>query len=102
MDFKKLLQSWPVYRQLAGEDSLGRGKAAQSKRSVALTPRTAEADSVAHSVCPFCAVGCAQKVYVKDEQGRPDRGRTRTARYREADCVPRVPRASSWSPGRSG
>ena len=31
MDFKKLLQSWPVYRQLTGEDSLGRGKAAQSK-----------------------------------------------------------------------
>ena len=59
-------QSWPVCRQLTGEDSLGRGKAAQSKRSVALTPRTAEADSVAHSVCPFCAVGCAQKVYVKD------------------------------------
>ena len=77
MDFKKLLQTWPVYRQLAGEDSLGRGKAAQSKRSVALTPRTAEADSVAHSVCPFCAVGCAQKVYVTDDkvvqiEGNPD------------------------------
>jgi len=77
MDFKKLLQSWPVYRQLTGEDSLGRGKAAQSKRSVALTPRTAEADSVAHSVCPFCAVGCAQKVYVTDDkvvqiEGNPD------------------------------
>ena len=31
MDFKKLLQSWPVYRQLTGEDPLGRGKAAQSE-----------------------------------------------------------------------
>ena len=77
MDIKKLIESWPVYRQLTGQDSLGRGEAAQSKRSLTLTPRTAEADRVAHSVCPFCAVGCAQKVYVKDEkvvqiEGNPD------------------------------
>ncbi|KMO84067.1 dehydrogenase [Mycolicibacterium chubuense] len=77
MDLKGLLQSWPVYRQLTGDDKLGRGKAAQSHRSLTLTPRTAEADRVAHSVCPFCAVGCAQKVYVKDEkvvqiEGNPD------------------------------
>jgi formate dehydrogenase major subunit len=77
VDFKKLLQSWPVYRQLTGDDALGRGQAAQSSRSLALTPRTAEADDVAHSVCPFCAVGCAQKVYVKDGkvvqiEGNPD------------------------------
>src|SRR3978361_1680614 len=77
MDFRKLVESWPVYRQLTGDDRLGRGKAAQSKRSLTLTPRTAEADDVAHSVCPYCAVGCAQKVYVKDEkvvqiEGNPD------------------------------
>jgi formate dehydrogenase major subunit len=77
MDIRKLLGSWPVYRQLTGDDPLGRGKAAQSERSLTLTPRTAEADRVAHSVCPFCAVGCAQKVYVKDErviqiEGDPD------------------------------
>jgi formate dehydrogenase major subunit len=77
MDIKKLLRSWPVYRQLTGDDTLGRGMAAQSNRSLTLTPRTAEADRVAHSVCPFCAVGCAQKVYVKDEkvvqiEGNPD------------------------------
>ena len=68
MDIKKRIESWPVYRQLTGQDSLGRGKAAQSTRSLTLTPRTAEADRVAHSVCPFCAVGCAQKVYLKDEK----------------------------------
>src|SRR5262249_12774398 len=68
MDIRKLVESWPVYRQLTGRDSLGRGKAAQSKRSLTLTARTAEADRVTHSVCPFCAVGCAQKVYVKDEK----------------------------------
>ena len=77
MDLRGLFESWPVYRQLTGDDRLGRGKAAQSKRSLTLTPRTAEADHVAHSVCPFCAVGCAQKVYVKDEkvvqiEGNPD------------------------------
>src|SRR3954467_1387294 len=77
MDIKKLVESWPVYRQLTGQDALGRGKAAQSKRSATLSPRTAEADSVAHSVCPFCAVGCAQNVYVKDGkvvqiEGNPD------------------------------
>ena len=39
--------------------------------------RTATADRVAKSVCPYCAVGCAQNVYVKDEkvvqiEGNPD------------------------------
>src|SRR4051812_32560881 len=77
MDIKKLIESWPVYRQVAGADKLGRGKAVQSARSASLTPRTAEAEQVAHSVCPFCAVGCAQKVYVKDGhvvqiEGDPD------------------------------
>jgi formate dehydrogenase major subunit len=77
MDIRKLVESWPVYRPLTGEDRLGRGKAAQSQRSLTLTPRTAEADRVAHSVCPYCAVGCAQKVYVKDDkvvqiEGNPD------------------------------
>ncbi|UXA14537.1 dehydrogenase [Mycobacterium sp. SMC-8] len=77
MDIRKLFESWPVYRQLTGEDTLGRGKAAQSRRSLTLTPRTADADRVAYSVCPYCAVGCAQKVYVKDDkvvqiEGNPD------------------------------
>jgi formate dehydrogenase major subunit len=39
--------------------------------------RTATADRVAKSVCPYCAVGCSQNVYVKDEkvvqiEGNPD------------------------------
>jgi len=71
------LGSWPVIRQLQEGDPLGLGKAAQSPRSAALRPRTAEADRVARSVCPYCAVGCGQKVFVKDEQviqieGDPD------------------------------
>jgi len=64
--FTKLLESWPVVRQLRDGDPLGLGKAAQSERSRTLTPRIDHADHVAKSICPFCAVGCAQLVYVKD------------------------------------
>jgi formate dehydrogenase major subunit len=59
---------WPILRQLGGPDKLGRGSASMSSRSEHLEPRTTTADRVATSVCPFCAVGCAQKVYVKDER----------------------------------
>ena len=62
------IEAWPVLRQLTGGDRLGRGAAARSKRTDALTPRTASADRVVDSVCPYCAVGCGQKVYVKDEK----------------------------------
>jgi len=77
MDLARLIRSWPVYRQLSGPDPLGRGKAAQSRRSAGLAPRTQAADSVAKSVCPYCAVGCGQRVFVKDGkvtqiEGDPD------------------------------
>ena len=66
----------PFLRQLKG-DPLGLGRAAQSGRSQRLQPRTRTADRVVQSVCPYCAVGCGQKVYVKDEkvvqiEGDPD------------------------------
>src|SRR4051812_360767 len=66
----------PLLRQLAG-DPLGLGRAAQSERSRKLQPRTRTADRVVQSVCPYCAVGCGQRVYVKDErvvqiEGDPD------------------------------
>jgi formate dehydrogenase major subunit len=66
----------PFARQLAG-DRLGLGRAAQSIRSERLTARTQTADKVVQSICPYCAVGCGQKVYVKDEkviqvEGDPD------------------------------
>jgi formate dehydrogenase major subunit len=59
---------WPVIRQASGPDRLGRGVAAQSARSAQRAPRTRDADRVVGSVCPYCAVGCGQKVYVKDEK----------------------------------
>jgi formate dehydrogenase major subunit len=62
----KLLDSWPVVRQLKEGDPLGLGRSVQTDRSRNLRPRIAEADHVAHSICPYCAVGCAQLVYVKD------------------------------------
>ena len=74
---KTWLDAWPVYRQLTGSDPLGRGKAARSKATENTVSRTATADRVVQSVCPYCAVGCGQKVYVKDEkviqiEGDPD------------------------------
>jgi formate dehydrogenase major subunit len=62
------VSEWPLVRQLTGRDRLGRGTAAQSDRSRSLSPRTVGADRVVDSVCPYCAVGCAQKVFVKDGQ----------------------------------
>jgi formate dehydrogenase major subunit len=57
----------PLLRQLAG-DPLALGRAARSKRSERLEPRTATADRVVKSICPYCAVGCGQNVFVKDEE----------------------------------
>ena len=68
MDVRKTFLSWPVVRQLTGDDPLGRGTSAQSARTAALQPRTKTADRVVDSICPYCAVGCGQKVYVKDEK----------------------------------
>ena len=71
------LDRWPLLRQLRDGDPLGLGRAARSSRSETLKPRTADADRVVRSVCPYCAVGCGQRVYVRDEritqiEGDPD------------------------------
>ncbi len=77
MSPRQLLLQWPVLRQLTGTDPLGRGAAALSTHTASQRARTASADKVVKSICPFCAVGCGQNVYVKDEQviqieGDPD------------------------------
>ncbi len=77
MSLRDFIPAWSVARQLAGKDRLGLGKAAQSSRQAQLTPRTAEADEVVRSICPYCGVGCGQRVYVKDGEvtqieGDPD------------------------------
>ncbi len=104
----------PFLRQLSG-DPLGLGRAAQSNRSRQLTPRTKTADKVVQSICPYCAVGCGQKVYVTDEkvvqiEGDPDspisRGRLCpkgsaseklvNSPMRETRVEYRAPGASEW------
>lgn len=77
MSIRKAFLGWPVIRQLSGSDPLGRGSAAQSERTAAITARTTTADHVTKSVCPYCAVGCGQNVYVTDDkvtqiEGDPD------------------------------
>jgi formate dehydrogenase major subunit len=72
-----LIPAWSVVRQLGSKDRLALGRAAQSPRQANLKPRTAGADEVVRSVCPYCAVGCGQRVFVKDGEvtqieGDPD------------------------------
>ncbi len=60
---------WPVARQVKNGDLLALDVAtAGSNRTESLIARTKKADRVVGSVCPYCAVGCAQLVYVKDEK----------------------------------
>jgi formate dehydrogenase major subunit len=65
----------PLLRQLRDPRALG--EAAMSGRTRELEPRTATADRVVQSICPYCAVGCGQKVFVAGEkvvqiEGDPD------------------------------
>jgi formate dehydrogenase major subunit len=77
MGVRTWLGEWPVYRQLTGADTTGHGAAVKSAKTAASRPRVATADKVVKSVCPYCAVGCGQQVYVKDGkvtqiEGDPD------------------------------
>ncbi len=114
MSADELAGGWALLKQLRG-DALGLGKAARSKRSATLTPRIATADRVVKSICPYCAVGCGQRVFVKDEEvvqieGDPDspisRGRLCpkgsaskqlvTHEARETKVKYRAPHATEW------
>jgi formate dehydrogenase major subunit len=68
---------WPVTRQLRAGDLAGLGSTSTSTYTQQIHPRTDDADRVVRSVCPYCAVGCGQLVYVQDEkitqiEGDPD------------------------------
>lgn len=109
------LDKWPVARQLRSGDVLGLGSTSASHRSATLEPRTRHADRVVKSVCPYCAVGCGQNVYVKDEkiidiEGDSDspisQGRLCpkgsasfqlvTGDHRQTDVLYRRPHAAEW------
>jgi formate dehydrogenase major subunit len=111
----KIFLEWPVVRQLRSGDLLGRGPAVTSKHTRAIAPRTSTADRVVQSVCPYCAVGCGQRVFVKDEkvvqiEGDPDspisRGRLCpkgsaseqlvNSPGRQIKILYRAPRATEW------
>jgi formate dehydrogenase major subunit len=111
------IDQWPVYRQVKDGDPSGRGAAVKSRRTASLSPRTATADKVVKSICPYCAVGCGQNVYVKDEkviqiEGDPDspvsRGRLcpkgsaslqlTTGGARQYQVLYRRPHGTDWEP----
>src|SRR5689334_1902503 len=117
MPMRKIFLQWPVLRQLRSTDKLGRGSAVTSEHTRALTPRTTTADRVVQSVCPYCAVGCGQRVFVKDErviqiEGDPDspvsRGRLCpkgsaseqlvNSPGRQTRVLYRRPHATDWEP----
>jgi formate dehydrogenase major subunit len=60
------LSDWSIPRQLLGADVASR--AAESEGSRRTRPRLEDADRVGTSICPYCAVGCAQLVYAKGNQ----------------------------------
>jgi formate dehydrogenase major subunit len=64
--FYKFIDDWPLLRQLRGENPLR--EAAESDASRSLRARLEEADRVGTSICPYCAVGCAQLVYARGDQ----------------------------------
>jgi formate dehydrogenase major subunit len=62
------LGSWPVLKQIRGGDLECLGTNAYSPRTSHLSPRTKTADKAVSSICPYCAVGCGQLIYVKKDK----------------------------------
>ncbi len=60
----ELLARWPLVRQLR-TGANGNGSESWSDRTRDLKPKT-DGCEVAHSICPYCAVGCGQLVYHKE------------------------------------
>ncbi len=107
---------WPVLRQLRSHDRTGRGAAVESRETREASARVTHADTVARSVCPYCAVGCGQLVFGKDGkvlhvEGDPDspvsRGRLcpkgsaseqlANSALRETKLLYRAPYATEWT-----
>jgi formate dehydrogenase major subunit len=109
------LAEWPVIRQARYRDATAFGHTSFSRRTIELRPRTEDADSVVSSICPYCAVGCGQLVYVQDGrisdiEGDPDspisRGRLCpkgaatfqlvNGAHRQKHVLYRRPRSTTW------
>lgn len=106
-----------MVRQWRARDARGLGATAASPQTAAVRSRTATADRVVRSVCPYCAVGCGQLVYVRDGriidiEGDPDspisRGRLCpkgaatyqlvTGGHRHRNVLYRRPYSTEWQP----
>jgi formate dehydrogenase major subunit len=104
MNWLDRIAQWPV---LGGDE--------KSDRTANLAPRTIFADETVRSVCPYCAVGCGQLVYLQrgkiiDIEGDPDspisRGRLCpkgaatfqlvTGTHRVHDVLYRRPHGTEW------
>jgi formate dehydrogenase major subunit len=119
MDAKKPLDvigRWTLLRQaVTPRDRLGLAGTARSVASDALRPRTESADRVVKSICPYCGVGCGQRIFVKNDEvtqieGDPDspisRGRLCpkgsasrslvTSARRLRQCLYRRPHGTEW------
>ena len=66
MAVPEMVRRWPVWRQLRHGDVHGLGLTARSPGTEAVQARTEQAERVVPSVCPYCAVGCGQRILVKD------------------------------------
>jgi formate dehydrogenase major subunit len=110
-----IVSAWPALEQLRRRDGTGFGEVAFSRRTAELEPRTRSADRVVKSICPYCAVGCGQDVYLRDGrildiEGDPDspisRGRLCpkgaatfqlvTGTHRTKTVLYRRPRGTEW------
>jgi len=111
------ITDWPVIKQIQNGDADALGHTASSDRTRTLAPRTRGADKVVASVCPYCAVGCGQLVYVKNDrivdiEGDPNspisegclcpKGSASfqlvTNRHREQRVLYRKPYGTEWEP----
>jgi predicted molibdopterin-dependent oxidoreductase YjgC len=63
---KELFTRWPVVKQILNRAD-GTGVEAMSERTLHMRPKNDGAE-VAHSVCPYCAVGCGQLVFHRGNQ----------------------------------
>ena len=109
------MSRWPILRQIESRDVLGLEATSASARAEGLMARTKSADRVVGSICPYCAVGCAQLVYVKsgkiiDIEGDPaspishgclcPKGAASfqlvTAKHRPTDVLYRRPHGTEW------
>ncbi len=64
----RLLSKWPLYRQIRDRKD-GTGPESMSEKTRHMHARFDNDDvQVSKSICPYCAVGCGQLVYHKDDK----------------------------------